>query len=259
MSRKNNVVETKVEDYLTPDQSIPGQNYVCLSFVSPEKYLKQKEIFKLMHFLKDKYNIEKTYSEIDEDFKSYLVNANVKLEKQFYEENDFHTSVRGLKIRGVYDTQREAKMRAKTLRKLDVNHNVFVGQVGFWLPWDPDPFDVQEMEYMESELNTLMKSKKENEMKKNLHFQQEKQARVEDAMKYGKDIPKGNFEDELYKDDPWSKRQQEKQDTTTEETNKDSVENTEETTEKTETTVDKEGMTSKEKDELSEAIKQLEQ
>ena len=51
-------------------------------------------------------------------------------------------------------------MRAKTLRKLDVNHNVFVGQVGFWLPWDPDPFDVQEMEYMETELNTLMKSKK---------------------------------------------------------------------------------------------------
>ena len=34
-------------------------------------------------------------------------------------------------------------MRAKMLRKMDPNHNVFVGQVGFWLPWDPDPFDVQ--------------------------------------------------------------------------------------------------------------------
>ncbi len=220
MSRKNNVVETKEEDFLTPDQNIPGQNYVCLSFVSPEKYLKQKQVYKLMHFLKEKYKIDKSYEDLDEDYKSYLVNANPKLEKQFYEENDFHTSVRGLKIRGVYDSQREAKMRAKTLRKLDINHNVFVGQVGFWLPWDPEPFDVQEMEYMESELNTLMKSKKENEMKKNLHFQQEKQARVEDALKYNKEIPKQNFEEELYKDDPWSKRQQEnksKETTTAEE------------------------------------------
>ena len=25
-----------VEDFLTVDSSIPGQNYVCLSFVSPE-------------------------------------------------------------------------------------------------------------------------------------------------------------------------------------------------------------------------------
>ena len=37
---------------------------------------------------------------------------------------------------------------------------MFLQTVGFWLPWDPDPFDIQEMEYMETELNTLMKSKK---------------------------------------------------------------------------------------------------
>lgn len=255
MSRNKNVVETKEEDFLTPDQSIPGQNYVCLSFVSPEKYLKQKQVYKLLHFLKEKYNIEKTYTELDEEYKSYLVNANSKLEKKFYEENNFHTSVRGLKIRGVYDTQREAKMRAKTLRKLDVNHNVFVGQVGFWLPWDPDPFDVQEMEYMETELNTLMKSKKENEMKKNLHFQQEKQARVEDAMKYGKETPKENFEDGLYKDDPWTKRQKEKQSNSEEATTVDSTTTTET---KGDTTKNSDELTNSEKDELSEAIKKLE-
>lgn len=255
MSRNKNVVETKEEDFLTPDQSIPGQNYVCLSFVSPEKYLKQKQVYKLLHFLKEKCNIEKTYEELNEEYKSYLVNADSKLEKNFYEENNFHTSVRGLKIRGVYDTQREAKMRAKTLRKLDVNHNVFVGQVGFWLPWDPEPFDVQEMEYMETELNTLMKSKKENEMKKNLHFQQEKQARVEDAMKHGKDVPKDNFEEGLYKDDPWSKKQQEKQSNSENETTVDSTTTTET---KDETTKNSNELTNGEKDELSEAIKKLE-
>ena len=31
------------EDFLEVDPKIPGQNFVCLSFVSPEKVLKQKE------------------------------------------------------------------------------------------------------------------------------------------------------------------------------------------------------------------------
>ena len=33
------------EDFLEVDKPIPGQNYVCLSFVSPEKIVKQKELF----------------------------------------------------------------------------------------------------------------------------------------------------------------------------------------------------------------------
>ena len=35
--------EQPKEDFLEVDSKIPGQNYVCLSFVSPEKTLKQKE------------------------------------------------------------------------------------------------------------------------------------------------------------------------------------------------------------------------
>ena len=45
MNRNKNVIETKEEDFLTPDQSIPGQNYVCLSFVSPRKISKTKSKF----------------------------------------------------------------------------------------------------------------------------------------------------------------------------------------------------------------------
>ena len=32
-------------DYLEVDKPIPGQNYVCISFVSPENIYKQKELF----------------------------------------------------------------------------------------------------------------------------------------------------------------------------------------------------------------------
>jgi hypothetical protein len=31
------------EDFLEVDQKIPGQNYVCLSFVSPDNFLKKKD------------------------------------------------------------------------------------------------------------------------------------------------------------------------------------------------------------------------
>jgi hypothetical protein len=35
--------------------------------------------------------------------------------------------------------------------------------VGKWLPWDPKPHQVQDQEYAEDQLNTLMKTYKENE------------------------------------------------------------------------------------------------
>ena len=35
--------EEPVEDFLEVDQQIPGQNFVCLSFISPEKVLKRRE------------------------------------------------------------------------------------------------------------------------------------------------------------------------------------------------------------------------
>ena len=32
-------------DYLEVDKPIPGQNYACISFVSPDEIIKQKELF----------------------------------------------------------------------------------------------------------------------------------------------------------------------------------------------------------------------
>ena len=82
------------EDFLEVDQSIPGQNYVCLSFVSPETVLKNKEVFYAHKFLK---TIAKNYdldeNSIEEKFKDFkYVNQDV-LEKEFYENNDFRTTI----------------------------------------------------------------------------------------------------------------------------------------------------------------------
>ena len=211
------------EDYLEADKEIRGQNYVCLSFISPENVLKDKELFKVHNFLQSiatEYNLQE--EEIVDKYKDYLFNEEEHLNKQFTEKNNFKTSVRGLKVRGTYDTIQEAEMRAKRLQKSDPNFNVFVGQVGFWLPWDPEPQTIEKENYLNDELNTLMSKYKENMdereeifntrkrdliEKNNLELEQ-KQAELAELEK-NKDQVK-ELADVLEAEDPWLNRQQTK-------------------------------------------------
>ena len=159
------------EDYLEADKEIRGQNYVCLSFISPENVLKNKETYYVHNFLKSicsEYGLEE--DTIVDKYKDYLFNSKVNLDKAFSEQNEFRTSVRGLKVRGIYDTLQEAEMRAKRLQKSDPNFNVFVGQVGFWLPWDPEPKEIGEEQYLNDELNQLMTEYKANADKRDEVF-----------------------------------------------------------------------------------------
>lgn len=163
----------KEEDFLEVDREIPGQKYTCISFVSPEETLRNKDVYFVHKFLK---TIAKNYdldeNTIEDKFKDFMYVNNDKLEKEFYENNDFRTTVRGVKVRGTYDTLREAQVRAKVLQKRDPNFNVYIGQVGYWLPWDPNPHKIDSQEYAEGELNTLVKKYKENQSKKDAHFQE---------------------------------------------------------------------------------------
>ena len=43
-------VPTKEVDYLDEDKPLRGQNYVCLSFLSPEDVLNNKEVFYFEHY-----------------------------------------------------------------------------------------------------------------------------------------------------------------------------------------------------------------
>jgi len=118
---------------------------------------------------------------IQEAYESFLFKNKKKLEEDFFAKNSFRTTVRGLKVRGCYDTYEEASHRAKALQKLDPSFNVFVGQVGFWLPWDPTTTDVQKQEYAEDQLNTLMKNYKDNEASKDEFFESQKRERLAGA------------------------------------------------------------------------------
>jgi hypothetical protein len=102
-------------------------------------------------------------SKLKEAYDEFIYANRTKMEDEFYVKNEFRTTVRGLKIRGTYASQEEAVARSKKLQRQDTLHNIFVGEVGKWLPWDPQPSDIKEQEYAEDQLNTLMKKYKENE------------------------------------------------------------------------------------------------
>jgi len=192
----------KYIDLLDEDKAIAGQKFVCLSFISPEDILKQKEMYMFQNFIKNwdfsksmekftqflnflsyKYSIDfekvtKDFQEftkdekdnliqgsIEDDFKNFMDNNEERLEKEFDTDHKFQTSIRGIKVRGCFPTQQEAELRCKMLRQNDPNHDVYVGPVGIWVPFHPEAYKTGRVEYMEETLNELMSEKKKNEEK----------------------------------------------------------------------------------------------
>ena len=181
-------METKqTEDFLSVDKPVPGQNYVCMSFVSPEKTLKRKEYYHFYKFLKDKYSFEDDFEKFEQQFEDYLSDKNSDIHDEFNKLENFSTTVRGIKIRGTYDTQKEAAVRAKVLQKMDPSFHVFVGQVGYWLPWDPNANDIEDQQYQEEHLNNLVSRYKENELERDNYYAKETEERkkkcLEDNLK----------------------------------------------------------------------------
>ena len=213
----------KKEDFLDVDAQIAGQNYVCLSFLSPEKLIKNKDTFIFENFIKNVFDNNELEdiknfkgSDIVDKFNDFKYNNENKLTREFFEDNDCQNCIRGLKIRGVFDTYKEAQIRSKVLQRMDPNFNVFIGQVGYWLPWDPNADDVQDQEYLESELNNLMHEYKKNQDQKDLFFQEqirEKKAAMAEENKNRTDntaeedeISNKEMQDSLTEEDPWIKQ-----------------------------------------------------
>jgi hypothetical protein len=80
------------------------------------------------------------------------------------------TTLSGLKIRGVFSSYDEACNHAKKLQSVDQAFNVFVGEMGKWLPFDPAPDSeyVKNSEYANEKLNEMMKKYHENQEKAKL-------------------------------------------------------------------------------------------
>jgi len=87
-----------------------------------------------------------------------------------------NTTLSGIKIRGVFEEYNDACKHAKKLQECDPYHHVFVGEMGKWLPYDPDPDSkyVKDFEYANEQLNNMMKSYVDNQEKAKLFHEQRK-------------------------------------------------------------------------------------
>lgn len=213
---KDGTPNAKYVDVLDEDKPIAGQKFVCISFISPDKIIEDKNRFffkeflknwelnksmekymQFLHFVSEKYSVDfnsmtkdlEDFCKIEknnlfstslaDEYKTFVDNNEDRLTSEYDESNMFQTSTRGVKIRGSYPNQGEAELRAKLLRELDPNHDVFVGPVGMWMPFHPEAYKTGRVEYLEDELNQLMHEKNKNEKKAKQEFEQ----RVKSAKK----------------------------------------------------------------------------
>lgn len=181
------------QDFLDEDPAIRGQSYVCLSFLSPEDVIVRRDAVAFNKYVASFANdVGQLFDSLNERFKddSAVVDmlTNVRnqhvgifdaralndgfdyykahhaddIDEEFERTNAFKTSVRGIKVRGTYDTFAEAENRCKQIKRFDPKFDVYVAQVGCWCPWAPRPEVLPSQEFAEEQLNTLMKKYTEN-------------------------------------------------------------------------------------------------
>jgi len=137
------LVPVSQTDYLDEDKPIRGQNYVCLSFISPEDVLIDKNIYffnkfignlsdnlkQLIEGMRNKYPNDSdlfdlfiennahylNVKELQEQFEFYKSTNSEDLEQDFHKFQNYKPTVRGIKVRGTFDTLKEAQNRAEII------------------------------------------------------------------------------------------------------------------------------------------------
>lgn len=202
-------------DYLEEDPELPNQRYVVVSFISPEKVIKQKEHFyfekfmqwadydwkvkgmeQFVHFLSKKYTLnvddlmkdvrefEKVHkdeikkSDLPEKYQVFLLKHEKEVQAAFDKEVDFHCNTRGVKVRRAFPSYEEAQLWCKVLQRKYPKDNIVIGKMGCWLPWDPSDHLMENVEYANAQLNEIMRKYKENEANRELFFAEEREAAI---------------------------------------------------------------------------------
>lgn len=213
----------KQRDFLEVDDPIRGQAFACISIITPENILDNKdayffnkyiskfssEVSTLFDVLRQKYPDDDAYikgiidsqshffkhQELQDSYRMFTKLNMAALEDEFHKANGFRTTVRGLKVRGCYSSLDEARERATLLQRKDPQHNVWVAEVGAWVPFTDNPEAMKDMEYAETELNTLMKKYTENVQQSSTFFEERKKVMCD-----GKQPEQPKF---LSEKDPW--------------------------------------------------------
>lgn len=140
-------------DFLEEDPIIDNQVYTCLSFVTPTEKM-----------------ADSVYSAISAEY-----NLAVDVVKRVVA--DWESAMaprRAMKIRGSSRTMEAAQKRCEAIKEFDTYHHVFVGEVGKWMTFAPDAESIEDQVYAETELNALMKGKREEDIRVKQHYEERK-------------------------------------------------------------------------------------
>lgn len=113
----------------------------------------------------------------------------------FLTDKESKSTLSGIKVRGVFATYDQACEHAKRLQSVDSNFNVFVGDMGKWLPFDPDPESksVKDSEYANEQLNNMMKTYLENQEKAKIYHEHRKNEMIRENIMSNLSIKKENL------------------------------------------------------------------
>lgn len=92
----------------------------------------------------------------------------------------------GLKVRGVTESLESAKALTAKIMKMDNDFDIYTVSVGKFFPLAVEPYDVQNVEYENEQLNNLVKKYMENKESANEHWHQRKSEMMKDALREGK-------------------------------------------------------------------------
>jgi hypothetical protein len=159
--RPNYTAQQEVVDYLTEDEVIGDQLYCCVSFAEVTDTM-------LSDVITDVANRTNQNREITRE----IVETYRNLERP----------KRAVKVRGNYRSYERATKRAENLRHADDSFHVFIGEVGKWLPFNPDAALIEDENFMEKQLNDLMKAQKLEQARTKMHFEKEMRRKMEQAI-----------------------------------------------------------------------------
>lgn len=236
MNSQSDLIKVSEHDYLEEDPSIRNQQYVCLSFLNPEEVLKDKESYFISEFMekyvernnellqgletmfpekkdelrsiREQYNVFFDVEKIDQEYRAFKVQNDSRISSKYMQENKLVNCVRGVKVRGSYETLQEAQIRAEVLKRKDNDkHNIYIAQVGCWCPLSANPDEI-DTEYNETQLNTLMKEYNKNQEQSANFFNERKTDLIERTKARNENIKEQVKEEsfdntKLESDDPW--------------------------------------------------------
>ena len=155
---------SKKFDFLTEDTPVPNQDYVCVSFLEAGPNQVEEYIARVQK-------------------KTKLPLRDVR--KCIQEYTRIEHPRRAVKVRGSYRKQSQARARCKDLRDQEESVNVYIGEVGKWLAFNPAQEELTENveeNYNEVALNDMIGKYKQGRIHAKSQFEQRKRDMMKKAM-----------------------------------------------------------------------------